>query len=264
MAYEYLEIERKKNGVCVVTLNHPENLNALGVDISREFKAALADLDRDRQVRVIVIRGAGRAFSSGGNLKDMQESLEGDPGQYLDDLTKEVYPAIDALMKMNKPTIASVHGFAYGAAFNMVLACDLAIAAEGTVFCESFINLGLIPGGHATTLLPRIVGMRRAAEICMTGRKVDANEALILGLVNMVVGKDQLEAHTMKMAEKLAAGPPLALKETKKLLRSFYENSHQEQSKIERATQIEMAGSEDFKEGIKSFFEKRKPKFKGK
>lgn len=261
MAYQYLEIEKKDNGVLIVTLNNPENLNALGVDISRELKEALGQAGEDESVRVIMIRGAGRAFSSGGNLSDMRESLSADPGKYMEDLTREVYPSIKAVMEINKPIVAAVHGFAYGAAFNLVMACDMAIAAEGTIFCESFIRLGLIPGGLATTLLPRIIGFKRAAEICMTGREVSAEEALSLGLVNKLVAREELDEEAMKMADGLAAGPPQALMETKKLFRLAQENSSEEQSRVEREAQIKMAGTDDFKEGIAAFFEKRKPRF---
>ena len=193
----------------------------------------------------------------------MHEHIGPGSAKYMDELTSEVYAAVDFLMNMNTPVIASVHGFAYGAAWNLVLACDLAVAAEGTVFCESFIKLGLIPGGHATTLLPRAVGAKRAAELCLTAREVDADEALSLGLVNKVVKKDELESETMKLAGRIAALPPLAVVESKKLLRSYYENSHQKQAAIERTTQIRMASSKDFAEGVAAFVEKRKPEFIG-
>jgi len=261
MSYSYLEVERRENGVAIITLNNPENLNALGVEISQELKDALLEAEADGSIRVIVLRGAGRAFSSGGNLKEMRENLARDPGQYMDELTSVVYAAVDTVMDINKPVIASVHGFAFGAAFNLVVACDMAIAASDTVFCESFINLGLIPGGRATTLLPRILGIRRAAELCMTGREVSAEEALSLGLVNRVVAPEELSEATMKMADRLAAGPPLALEETKRLLRTSQELSPREQSVEERKTQIKMALGNDFKEGVTSFFEKRKPRF---
>jgi 2-(1,2-epoxy-1,2-dihydrophenyl)acetyl-CoA isomerase len=263
MTYELLIVEKRPNGVAVVTLNQPEILNALGVKISRELKHALTELEEDPETRVVVLTGAGRAFSSGGNLKDMHQSLAGDPGTYMDELTREVYAAVDKLMAFNKPVIAAVHGFAYGAAFNLVLACDLAVCAEGTVFCESFIRLGLIPGAHATTLLPRIVGMRRAADLCLTGRDVSAEEALAMGLVNQVVPAKELIVQALKMADQLAEGAPRALRRTKKLLRSYYENSHREQAEQERMTQIRMAATRDFAEGVTAFVEKRKPRFTG-
>lgn len=263
MAYEFLMVEKKPEGVAVVTMNQPETLNALGVGISRELKSAFAELEEDRETRVMVLKGAGRAFSSGGNLKDMHKSLSGDSAKYMDELTREVYAAVDKLMVLDKPVIAAVHGFAYGAAFNLVMACDLAIAAEGTVFCESFIRLGLIPGAHATTLLPRIVGLRRAAELCLTGRDVSAEEALIMGIINMVVPEKELLDHALKMATKLAETAPLAARRTKQLLRAYYEHGHAEQADLERRTQIRMAGTRDFAEGVTAFVEKRKPKFTG-
>ena len=263
MPYSYLELEKRENGVAIITLNNPESLNALGVAISRALTAAFRECEADPAVRVIVLRGRGRAFSAGGNLKEMRESFAAEPGQYMDELTAAVYEAIGALMELDKPVIASVHGSAMGAAMNLVMACDLAVAAEGAVFSESFIRLGLIPGGHATTLLTRLAGPKRALELCLTGRDVRAEEALALGLITKVAPADQLEAETLKLADQLAAGPPLAIQETKKLLRGYWERPSEVQSRIERETQIRMAKTEDFKEGIEAFFAKRKPLFKG-
>lgn len=264
MSYPNLIVEKKDSGILVITLNHPQNLNALGREISRELAAALAAGEADPEVRVMVIRGAGRAFSSGGDLSEMRESFKGDPGRYMDELTKAVYGGLEALMELNKPVIASVHGFAYGAAFNLVMACDLAIAASDAVFCESFLKLGLIPGGYATTLLPRLVGVKRAAEFCLTTRDIPAEEALRLGLINALAAPAELEAETMKLALRVAKAPPLAVQETKKLLRGHYLRPAAEQSVIERETQIAMARTLDFQEGVNAFFEKRKPMFQGK
>jgi enoyl-CoA hydratase/carnithine racemase len=263
MAYDYLLVEKRVNGVVVVTLNHPQNLNALGVEISRELERALSETASDPAVRVLVIRGAGRAFSSGGNLAEMQKGAASDPAKYMDELTTAVYGAIRALLEINKPVIAMVHGFAYGAGLNLALACDLCLASDDTVFCESFLRLGLIPGGYATLLLPAAVGMKRTLDLCLTAREVSAPEALALGLISRIVPAKDLEAETMKLADQLAAAPPLALQETKRLLRLSRTRPSEEQARDERATQVRMAQSGDFKEGLEAFFEKRKPVFKG-
>jgi 2-(1,2-epoxy-1,2-dihydrophenyl)acetyl-CoA isomerase len=262
--YTNLVVEAKANGVTVVTLNQPKTLNALGVEISRELGEALAAAEADASTRVVVIRGAGRAFSSGGNLADMRAGIKDDPGKYMSELTAAVYGAIKTLMGMNKPVIAQVHGFAYGAAFNLVVACDLAVAGEDTVFCESFLKLGLIPGGYATLLLPAAIGMKRAMELCLTAREVPAAEALAMGLISRVVPDKELEARTLALAEMLAAAPPLAIQESKRLLRAAREHGGPEQARLEQETQIKMAQTKDFKEGLDAFFEKRKPRFEGK
>jgi 2-(1,2-epoxy-1,2-dihydrophenyl)acetyl-CoA isomerase len=263
MQYRMIETERRPNGVWIVTLNNPQTLNALGVELSTEIDAVLKEYDAAPEARVAVLKGAGRAFSSGGNLAEMREGIKNDPAAYMDRLTAEVYGAIKTLLGLEKPVVAQVHGFAYGAALNMVVACDLAVAAEDAVFCESFVRLGLIPGGYATLLLPQAVGMKRTADLCLTAREVTAPEALALGLISRVVPAHDLEAETMKIADQLAAAPPLALRETKRLLREAPGRAQAEQSRIERETQVRMARTADFKEGIDAFFEKRKPNFKG-
>jgi len=264
MDYSYLELEVKDNGVAVITFNSPEKLNALGIEISNELLAALEEIDGDDRARAVVIRGAGRAFSSGGNLADMREGIADDPGKYMDELTAAVYTAIRKVLEMGKPSIAAVHGVAYGAALNLVVACDLAVAAEGTRFCESFLKLGLIPGGLATILLPSAMGLKRATELCLTAREVLAEEALELGLINKVVPADKLEEEAFALAEKCAQAPPLAVAETKRLLWGAHDRKLDEQADLERETQIRMARTKDFKEGIDAFFEKRKPRFTGK
>jgi 2-(1,2-epoxy-1,2-dihydrophenyl)acetyl-CoA isomerase len=263
MAYQFLLCENT-DGVTTITLNHPENLNALGKELSREVRIAVEDAGRDPATRVLVIKGAGRAFSSGGDLREMAASLGDRPDRYMDELTREVYGAVGAALALDKPMVASVHGPAYGAAMNLVLACDFALAARGTVFCESFLKLGLIPGGYATTLLTRALGVKRALDICLTAREIPAEEAQRLGMITRVVEPAELEAETKKLASRLAALPPIAVRETKKLFRSFFMNSPEAQSKLERETQIAMAKTGDFAEAVKAFVEKRRPEFRGK
>jgi 2-(1,2-epoxy-1,2-dihydrophenyl)acetyl-CoA isomerase len=256
-------MDRRPDGVWAVTLDNPKTLNALGVEISRELGAALQEFEADPGARVMVLRGAGRAFSSGGNLAEMREGIKDDPGKYMDELTAAVYGAIETLLALDKPVVAQVHGFAYGAALNMVVACDLAVADEEAVFCESFTRLGLIPGGYATLLLPAAIGWKQTLDLCLTAREVSAREALSLGLISRVVPAPDLETETMRLAQALAQAPPLALRETKRLLRESLERPRAEQSDQERRTQVRMAQTRDFKEGIDAFFEKRRPRFKG-
>ncbi|MHA1381497.1 MAG: enoyl-CoA hydratase/isomerase family protein [Candidatus Helarchaeota archaeon] len=263
MIYKEIKVE-KKDYIAIITLNAPKNLNALGKVISEEFKDALDNCDKDDTVRVVVLKGAGRAFSSGGNLKEMKESLGNNPGKYMDDLTKAIYLAIPKVQALSKPIIASVHGFAFGAGMNLALACDFVIAEEETLFSESFIKIGLIAAGHSTLILPKLIGLRKAIDLCLTGRRIKGKEAYEMGLINRVVPKEDLETETMNLAKELAFLPPIALQETKKLLYKSYVQSEEKHAEEERNTQIKMAQTEDYKEGIISFFEKRKPVYKGK
>ncbi|MHA1301251.1 MAG: enoyl-CoA hydratase/isomerase family protein [Candidatus Helarchaeota archaeon] len=263
MTYKEIKIE-KKDHIAIVTLNAPKNLNALGKAISEELKLALNECENDPEVRVVILKGEGRAFSSGGNLKEMKESFDKDPEKYMIDLLNAIYLAIPKVKKLPKPVIASVHGFAFGAGMNLALACDFVIAEENTLFSESFVKVGLIAAGHSTLILPKLIGLRKATDLCLTGRRIKAKEAFELGLINKVVPKGELETETLKLAKELAALPPIALQETKKLLHKSYYQSEEKQAEDERNIQIKMANTEDYKEGINSFFEKRKPEFKGK
>jgi len=263
MGYNSLKTDRWEEGIGRITLDSPERLNALGVETASELRHALFDLDADPDCRAIVVRGAGRAFSSGGNIKDMEESLGQDPADYMDRLTEEVYATVAAVPEMQKPVMASVHGFAYGAALDLVMACDLALAASDALFCQSFIKLGLIPGGLATVLMPRIMGMKKTRELCLTGREISADEAYKLGIVSRVTAPDELENETLKMARQIAKAPPLAVARTKALLWNCYYITPDQQSVIERRTQVEMAKTKDYAEAVRAFMEKRKPEFKG-
>lgn len=263
MGYNCLRIETRDDCIACITLDLPERLNALGIEMSSELRRAFYELDENPDVRVIIIRGAGRAFSSGGNIKDMEESLASDPPGYMDRLTEEVYAAVAAVPELKKPVIASVHGFAYGAALDLVMACDLAIAASDTVFCQSFIKLGLIPGGLATVLMPRIMGMKKTRELCLTGREISAEEAYKIGIVSRIADPDDLEKETRKTAEQIAKAPPIAVARTKALLWNSYHITPDQQAVTERKTQIEMAKTKDYAEAVKAFVQKRQPEFKG-
>ncbi|MFX1450266.1 MAG: enoyl-CoA hydratase/isomerase family protein [Promethearchaeota archaeon] len=262
MNFEELILE-KKDHIAIITLNAPENRNALGIVISTELHKALDECDNDPEVRVVVLKGAGKGFSSGGNLKEMRDNLT-NAEQYMDNLLKAIYTAIPKIQKISKPVIASVHGFAIGAGMNLALACDIVVATDNAIFSESFVKVGLIAAGHSTLLLPKLIGLKKAAELCLIGDSISAKEAFNLGIINKIVPEAALESETMEYAKKIADGPPLAVQATKKMLYSYFEHSEEEHAEQERKTQIEMATTDDYREGVMSFFEKRKPVFKGK
>ena len=260
--FKTIETENQ-NGICSITLQREDVLNAFNNDLTDELTAVLKQCAKDKHVRVVVIKGSGRAFSSGQDLADLKEKyVPGHKPSLGQDLKHRYDPIIKTIHSMEKPVIASVNGVAAGAGCSLALACDLRVASEEALFIEVFINVGLIPDSGSTWTLPRLVGFGRAMELCCTGRKVDAKEALAIGLVNQVVPHDELEEATMRLANKIAALPGKAVALTKRLLNKSFENDLKEQL-IQEAYAQETAGrTHDHFEGVVAFIEKRKPHFK--
>lgn len=252
------------DGVCTIALNRPDTYNAVDDALSKEFADALKTAERDASVRVIVITGNGKAFCSGQDLAELKERYV--PG-YVPELSKDLHkrynPIIRRIAGMPKPVIAAVNGVAAGAGCSLALACDLRIASEHASFVEAFVHVGLIPDSGSTWFLPRLVGAARAFELCCTGRKVGAEEALAIGLVNQVVPAGELEAAAQKMAAQLAALPPRAIALTKRLLGASFERSLDEQLDAEAYDQETAGLTADHMEGVMAFLEKRKPEFTG-
>jgi 2-(1,2-epoxy-1,2-dihydrophenyl)acetyl-CoA isomerase len=201
-----------QNGVCTITLNRPDVLNAFNDQLTTELHDALKNAERDTAVRVLVITGAGRAFSSGQDLADLKTRyVPGYVPELGDDLRRRYNPIIKRIREMEKPVIAAVNGVAAGAGCSLALACDMRIASDQASFIEVFVNVGLIPDSGSTFMLPRLVGLGKAMELCCTGQKVDATEALRLGLVNQVVPAAELNDAVAKLAGKLAGQPARAI-----------------------------------------------------
>lgn len=250
--------------ICTITLNRPDVLNAFNDALTMELADALKQAERDADVRAIVITGAGRAFSSGQDLGDLKKKyVPGYVPHLGDDLRKRYNPLITRIRAMEKPVIAAVNGVAAGAGCSLALACDMRIAAEEAAFIEVFINVGLIPDSGSTWTLPRLVGMGKTFELCTLGSKVDAQEALRLGLVNQVVPADQLQETVRKVAGKLASLPGRAIGLTKRLLNQTLENDLPSQLEAEAYAQETAGQTDDHFEGVTAFLEKRKPTFKG-
>ncbi|MHA1607564.1 MAG: enoyl-CoA hydratase/isomerase family protein [Candidatus Freyarchaeota archaeon] len=264
MKYETLSV-RVEDGVAIITLSRPDKLNALDEQAARELLQSLKECEKDENVKVVVITGEGKAFSAGGDIKGMMKSIEeGNPGEFMDSLTKPLYEVALHIRRMSKLVIASVNGYAMGAGFNLAIACDIVLASEKAMFAQSFIKLGLIPGMGGTYLLTRLIGPLRAGELFYTGRTIDAQEALSLGIVNRVVPHEKLHEETMKLASSLARGPTLALARTKMLLeKAMHAPEMSSHLTEERLMQIESAKTRDYEEGVRSFIEKRSPDFQG-
>ncbi|MHA1728217.1 MAG: enoyl-CoA hydratase/isomerase family protein [Promethearchaeota archaeon] len=261
--YELLVISVEKK-IGTVSLDSQPNLNALNIQISEELSDALAKMNIDDDIKVIVIKGIGKGFSSGGDIKEMKQSLENDPKQYMDDLTSPIYIMIQKIFLLSKPVIASVHGFAMGAGCGLALACDFIIATKKARFSESFIKIGLIPAGTATYLLPRFLTSKKASEMLFFGSTLRGDEAEKYGLINKAVeNEEELERVTYEYAERLAKGPTKAYEKIKKLLSKTFSLPMAEFLELERQYQIEMAETEDYKEGVNAFLEKREARYKG-
>lgn len=262
--FETLLIETSDH-ICTITLNRPEVYNAFNDQLSFELQDALKQAARDKDVRVLIITGEGKAFSSGQDLGDLKDRyVPGHVPQFSKDLDRRYNPIAKLIFNMDKPVIAAINGVAAGAGCSLALVCDLRIASTNASLIEVFINVALVPDTGSTFTLPRLVGLAKAKELCFTGDKVDAEEALRLGLVNKVVDADQLMDETRALAKKLAAMPSRGLALTKRLLNQSFENDLESQLQAESFAQDTAGKTQDHFEGVSAFLEKRKPKFKGK
>jgi len=260
-SFETIESTISDN-ICTIRLQRSDVLNAFNNTLTDELAQALKSAAKDNEVRVVVITGSGRAFSSGQDLGDLKEKyIPGHEPHLGEDLHKRYDPIIKTIHTMDKPVIAAVNGVAAGAGCSLALACDMRVASEDASFIEVFVNVGLIPDSGSTWTLPRLVGFGRAMELCCTGRPVKAEEALAIGLVNQVVPRDELDAAVNKLAARLASLPAKAIALTKRLLNQSFENNLQEQLALETFAQETAGRTHDHFEGVVAFIEKRKPNF---
>jgi 2-(1,2-epoxy-1,2-dihydrophenyl)acetyl-CoA isomerase len=255
---ETLRVERAPNGVVTLTLNRPEKKNAMNVAMFNELRDVFREVDATTTDRVLVITGAGDAFCSGADLGERAQ----DTRHPLARLHWVADIAL-ALHRIPKPVIAKVNGVAVGAGMNLALGCDLIVAADHARFSEIFARRGLSIDFGGSWLLPRLVGMHRAKELALLADIISAKEAAELGLVNRVVPASQLDAFVADWADRLAAGPPLALSMTKRLLTNSFSASMDEALEAEGLAQSVNVRSEDTAEAIGAFLEKREPKFTG-
>jgi len=251
--------------VARITLNRPESLNALRIDMARELLRALQDAAKDDGVRVVVLTGAGRAFCSGGDITFMQEVVSRG-GAWSDfralvDFGRNIAVAIHA---MDKPVLAAVNGAAAGGGMSLALACDIRWASDRAVFAQSFVRLGLHPDWSALYYLPRLIGHSRALELMWTGDRVEATGALRLGIVSQVLPVDALLPEMMAFAERLARGPAAAIAAIKQSLRVTASAGLEEAVDREVEAQEQCWNTKDAREGFAAFLEKREAKFEGK
>lgn len=253
-------------GVQTITLNRPDALNAYNGKMSAELQGALRVAQRDDAVRCVVLTGAGRAFCAGQDLQEIKGSYVGEapPLDFGAHLRKHYSPLIRALSALEKPVVAAVNGVAAGAGASIAFAADLRVAGQSASFVMAFVNIGLMPDSAATLNLARLVGYGRAAELCMLGEKLSAEDALRQGLVNRVVPDAELEHATRQLATKLAAMPTRAIGLTKRALQHAYHANVEQQLEYEAFLQATAGQTQDHAEGVRAFLEKRKPAFVGK
>lgn len=253
--------------VVTLTINRPESMNALGeAGDGAAFEAACRDINADRAVRCVILTGAGRAFSAGGNVKAMQDrtgSFAGSPAEVREAYRTNIHRVVRALYFMEAPCIAAVNGPAIGLGCDVACMTDIRIAADTAKFGVTFLKLGLIPGDGGAWLLPRTIGMSRASELLFTGDVIDAQTAEKWGLVSHVVKPDELMAEAKKLALKIAAQPPHALRLAKTLLRQGQNTSYDTMLEFSAAGQALMHHTQDHHEGVAALLEKRAAQFTG-
>jgi 2-(1,2-epoxy-1,2-dihydrophenyl)acetyl-CoA isomerase len=246
-----------------ITLNRPDVMNAWDKQLGIDLLAAVHEAAEDDSVRAVVVTGAGRAFSSGADLKagfDATPEGHADVGAAL---RERYHPIIAGLRRMPKPVLAAVNGPAVGIGCSLALCCDLVIARESAYFLLAFINIGLVPDGGSSLLVPERVGLARAAEMAMLGERIGARQALEWGLVNRVAPDDEFDAAVDELAARLAAGPTSAYAGAKEQLNRWLFDRMDAQLELEAAIQQRAAASDDFKEGVLAFLQKRPATFEG-
>ncbi len=259
-SYETI-IYEKNDMVVTITLNRPDQLNAMSPEVYHEIYDAMELVDADDDVRVVVFKGNGKAFCAGADLKAMQPSLEKSSltVKYLE-MVHRTYNRVEAL---NKPTIAQVHGMCLAGGIELIEACDIIVAADTARIGDQHTALGLTPGGGSTQRLPRQMSFRKAKEILLTGEWMSAEDAYRFGFINHCVPEDQLEEKVGQIAAKLCKQSPMASKAIKWAVNNGINADLTTALRMEMATSAQHVFTDDFKEGIASFMERRKPEFKG-
>ncbi len=257
-------LETKQEGIVTLVMNRPDRMNALNNELATALNATLDRIAQDEAVHVVVLTGAGRAFCAGGDLALIGKGRETGNSQSLEPLLRAGMQSVLKIRTMPQPVIAAVNGAAAGAGMNIALAADIRIAAEEAAFGENFAKVGLFPDYGGTYFLPQLVGPAKAAELFYTGDMIDAKTALSLGIVNQVFPGAALEGEILRLARKIAQGPQVAIRAVKSVIFGKEKKALEEALEQEVSEQIRCFLSEDCKEGIRAFFEKRPPKFTGK
>jgi enoyl-CoA hydratase len=254
-------IYEKKDNIGLLTINRPDKLNAISNELTAELRSLLDELEKDNDLRVVIITGAGdKAFVAGADIKELVER-DSRLGRQVSSERQEIFSRIENLPV---PVIAAVNGYALGGGLEIALACNIRICSEKAQFGAPEVKLGIIPGDGGTQRLPRLVGLGRAMEMILTGDFIDAQEAYRIGLVNEVVPAEDLMDKAMELAKKIASRPPLAVRYAKEAVNRSQEGDTASGFALESYLHALTCTTEDKKEGVAAFLEKRKGKFKGK
>jgi 2-(1,2-epoxy-1,2-dihydrophenyl)acetyl-CoA isomerase len=254
-------LSKIENNIGFINLNRPDAFNSFNREMALLLQQILDDFSTNTAVRAIVITANGKAFCAGQDLKEVI-SPELNPG-FRAILEEHYNPIIMRIRTIEKPILAAVNGVAAGAGANIALACDVVLASENASFIQAFSKIGLVPDSAGTFFLPRLIGFQKASALCMLGDKVSALDAEKMGMIYKAIPAEDFETEVQKTAETLAALPTLALGLTKRLLNQSLNNDLNSQLEAEGNLQIQASESQDFKEGVAAFVEKRKPEFKG-
>ena len=263
MSFETVKYEIDET-VAIITMNRPEALNALSLQLTMDLRSAI-EKAVEGKARAVILTGEGRAFCSGGDLREMQMmwQKEGRIEAFMEEPLRALHDVILLIRNTPIPFLAAVQGVCAGAGTNFALACDMIFAAEGASFNEAFVRIGLSPDCGGSFFLPRAVGEKLAAEIFMTGETISAEIALQIGMINRVISSENLMTEAIEMARRLALAPTASIGRIKQMLNASFSNNLQQQLDLEHKCQIESGKANDFKEGVQAFFEKRQPQFTG-
>lgn len=262
MSYQTIQFE-VADGAARLTLNRPDRLNSFTIEMHEEVRDALEAVKANQNVRTLLLTGAGRGFCAGQDLSDRAVAPGGDAVDLGESVEKRYNPLIRTLTSLPMPVVCAVNGVAAGAGASIAFACDIVIAASSAKFIMSFANIGLVPDSGSSWVLPRLAGQARALGMALTGEPVTAEQAADWGLIWKCIDDDKLADETNALVAKFATAPTRGLAETKKLIRSAFRHSLDEQLDLERDQMRALGFSDDYKEGVDAFMNKRKPTFKG-
>ena len=260
--YESIEVEiDDSNHFAIIYMNRPQQLNAFTIKYVDELISAFKEISNDERIRCLVLSGRGKAFCAGGDVTEFQKAEK--PAEFMDNLASRLHQGIRILKNMKIVTIAAINGACFGAGLGYATACDFRISVNNATFGCAFTRIGLSPDSSSTFHLPKLVGFSIANEMLFLNRVLNAEEALRCNLVNKVVNSDVFVEETKKFAIEISRGAPMAFAFSKKLLKESYKNDLETHLDREAEYIVKTAATEDFQEGLKAFFEKRKPNFSG-
>ena len=261
--FESIELEiDESNNIAFIFLNRPKQFNAFNIKLIEELISAFKEIAYNNRVRCLVISGRGKAFCSGGDVGEFQRAEK--PDEFMSQIVELLHEGIKTLKNMNTLSIAAINGPCFGAGLGYASACDFRVSSEKATFGCAFTKIGLSPDSSSTFHIPKLIGLSLANEMLFLNRRLTAEEALKYGLINKIFNSGSFIEEVKKFASEVTKGAPIAFSNTKKLINESFTNNLETHLKREAENIVKTAGTEDFQEGLKAFFEKREPEFNGK